>query len=188
MRFLRRTGTAAALWVAGVGIAVGGVGLAGAVGDAPGPDASESASAAAGDERGHMAGGRRDHGAPGGGPGRLAAGLAGTLDLEESDVAAALAAALEQLEPTESTDAGRAGREEHQTRLAAALAAQLDATEEEIVAALESMGEERRAAGRTTLAERLDGAVRDGDLTAADRASVLKALDAGVLGAERRGR
>ena len=59
MRFLRRTGTAAALWVAWVGIAVGGVGLAGAVGDAPGPDASESASAAAGDERGHMAGGRR---------------------------------------------------------------------------------------------------------------------------------
>lgn len=201
MSILRKTGTTAALSVAGVGIAVGGVGLAGAVDTTSGPDASESASAEAGDARAHAAQGRPGHGHGGrGGRGDApAAGLAEALGLEETAVTAALSAVREQLssglsaddesvEGTERTRPTEAERAEHRAQLAAALATELDVTEQEVTAALESWGEERMAAGRTALAERLDVAVADGDLTAADRASVLKAFDAGVLGGERRGR
>ncbi|WP_323792280.1 hypothetical protein [Nocardioides sp.] len=194
MSIFRKAGTTAALSVAGVGIAVGGVGLAGATDGASGQDTSESASApdeargqGQGDRRGH------GHGSRGGSRSGISAGLSEALDLDESDVDAALSAVREQLstdddssgqdgERTRPTEAGRAERQE---QWASALADELGVTEQQVTAALESLSEARAEAGRASLSERLDDAVTDGDLTAADRASVLKAFDAGVLGGHR---
>ena len=48
--------------------------------------------------------------------------------------------------------------------------------------ALETLRDAAETERRTALGERLDQAVEDGDLTDADKESVLKAFDAGVLG------
>ncbi len=195
MSIFRKAGTAAALSVAGVGIAVGGVGLAGAEDGTTTQDSSASAAATAGerpsDGRGHGRGGEGRGGEGRGGGGDLAAGLAEALDLEETVVADAFSAVREQQrsddgeadgERTRPTEAEHA---ERQAELVAALADELGVSAQEVTAAFESLTEERQAAGRAALAERLDVAVADGDLTEADQASVLKAFDAGVLGGER---
>ncbi len=83
--------------------------------------------------------------------------------------------------------------EAFQSKVAAALAKELDLPRADVEAALEKVrgeaeqrfedrAEEWRAEARERLVERLDQAVEDGDLSEADKTSVLKAFDAGVIG------
>ncbi len=180
MNILRKAGTTAALTVAGAGIAVGAVGLAAAEDTTTEQDSSTTIDRAAGEGRGHGNGpGGRDGR---GGSGELASGLAEALGLEESDVADALSAVHDQREAGDSGE-----REERRAELASALADELDVSEESVTEALASLTSERAAAGRSALADRLDAAVAEGTLTEADKESVLKAFDAGVLGGGGRG-
>ncbi len=73
-------------------------------------------------------------------------------------------------------------REEGQGAMATALAEELGLDEATVTSTFEELRTERQATARTTFAERLDAAVEDGTLTEADKESVLKAFDAGVLG------
>lgn len=73
-------------------------------------------------------------------------------------------------------------REEGRSAIAAALAEELGLDEEVVTTAFEELRTEHRASARTGLVERLDAAVEEGTLTEADKAAVLKALDAGLLG------
>jgi hypothetical protein len=66
-------------------------------------------------------------------------------------------------------------------KMTAALAKELGISQSKVEAAFEKQRSEARADHRENLSERLDGAVDDGKLTAADKKSVLKAFDAGVL-------
>lgn len=86
-------------------------------------------------------------------------------------------------QPTPPTDEERAERE---AAFATALAKALGLSEDKVSDALDTVRAAREADRRQELGERLDTAVEDGDLTAADKASVLKAFDAGVLGGPHR--
>lgn len=156
--------------------------------DDTGSGTSSASSAAAGD---------RGPGGPGGhgrGPGLDAAALAKALGVSESKVSDALDAAREATrpdpadrpaageKPTPPTEAERTARE---AALAKALAKALGIDEAKVTKALETVRAAREAERRTDLSERLDAAVKDGTLTSGDKASVLKAYDAGVLGAPR---
>ncbi|QLQ10745.1 MAG: hypothetical protein HZY75_10685 [Nocardioidaceae bacterium] len=176
---LARTGIAGA--VAGLGLTAGGIALANA--DTEKPDTSSSSSA-------HPGGPRAGHG----GWGQRAQIIAEALGLDEDVVSTALQEVHDELRPersnsTERTPPTDADRAEHQAALAAALAKKLDVSEAEVTAALEKVREqadadreERRTETRTALVERLDAAVTEGTLTESDKASVLKAYDAGLLG------
>ena len=61
------------------------------------------------------------------------------------------------------------------------LAKELGIDEAKVTAALEKVKAAHEAEHKTELTARLDAAVTAGDLTASDKASVLKAFDAGVL-------
>ncbi|QYJ03375.1 hypothetical protein KUV85_13695 [Nocardioides panacisoli] len=172
-----RTGIAAG--VAAAGLTVGGVALASAD-DSGGTDDTTSQQARGedsdGDRRGH---GR--HGGPFGGD-RLE-GLADALGVSEDELQDAFSAVRDELRPDGDRDEGeRPDRDAMRDALVSALATELDLTEDEVTAALEEVRGEARAEHRDTLEERLDEAVADGDLTEADKESVLKAYDAGVLG------
>ena len=80
---------------------------------------------------------------------------------------------------TRPTDAERQAREKARVT---ALAKELGVTEAKVQAALDAIKADREASRRTELTTRLDAAVKAGTLSAADKASVLKAFDAGVLG------
>lgn len=141
--------------------------------------------------------GERGPGGPGGpgGHGRGgfmdAAALAEALDVSEDTLSDALDAVREAMKPDADsrpadgerpalpTDEERAERE---AAFVSALAKELGIEESKVSDALETVQAARRAEHRTELSERLDQAVEDGDLTDADKASVLKAYDAGVLG------
>lgn len=198
MSILRRAGTTAAVSVAGAGLAVGGIGLASAdstsgedsttQSNSSVVDGSAATSGMPGEGRGHGHGrGAR------GGPGERGAGLAEALGVEESDVAAAMQAVREQLRPEAPaegetrTPPTEAERDARQAELVSALADELGISEQKITDALDSLAADRMAEGRSALSDRLDTAVADGSLTEADKESVLKAFDAGVLGGERRG-
>ncbi len=149
---------------------------------------SASASTADGDGRGGPGG-------PGGhGRGGLrfdTAGLAEELGVSEDKLSSALDAVRDELAPsaderpaqgeerTPPTDAERAERE---AAFAKALAEELGVDEDDVADALETVRSAAQAERRTELAERLDQAVEDDELTEADKASVLKAYDAGVIG------
>jgi hypothetical protein len=163
--------TAIAAGVAGLGLSMGGVALAAA---------DDASTVRSGDERP----------GPGGRGGHLAAALAEELRLDEDDVAAALEEVHDELRPDSGshadgerpdppTEEERAAR---QKAFADALAEELDVSSAKVSAALETLRDAAEAEGRELLGERLDQAVADGELTAADKASVLKAYDAGVLG------
>lgn len=177
MDIIRKASTTAALTVAGAGLAIGGIGLASAE-DATTGQSSQTAAAQA--ERGDHRHGPADRARLK----RLVAGLSEQLDIPKSEVRAALQAVREQLEPPTR---GEGEREERRAEFVAALAAELGVTEQELTDALDAMAEERTATARAALSERLDAAVADGTLTEADKESVLKAFDAGVLGGDRRG-
>lgn len=139
--------------------------------------------------------GERGPGGPGGpgGHGRGGfvdtAALAEALGVSEDKVSDALDAVREEMRPDGAradgerpslpTDEERAERE---AAFVTALAKELGLEESKVSDALETLRAAHRAEHRTELSERLDQAVEDGDLTDADKASVLKAYDAGVLG------
>lgn len=188
MKILRSTATAAAITVAGAGIAVGGIGLAAADDSTTGEaSSSQTSTAAAGEGRGHGPGDR-------GRSGEQAAALAEALGLEESAVTAAMQAVRDELKPEAPaegetrTPPTEEEREARAAEMASALADELGVSEQQVTDALESLGAERKAEARSALADRLDAAVADDSLTDADKESVLKAFDAGVLGGERHGR
>lgn len=157
---------------------------------ADGTGTSSDASSATAGERGPGGpGGPGGHGR--GGPGVDAAALAKALGVSEDKLSDALDAVREEMrpdadtepaegeEPAPPTDEERAERE---AAFATALAEQLGLGESKVSAALETVRAADRAEHRTELSDRLDQAVEDGKLTDADKESVLKAYDAGVLG------
>ena len=170
--------------IAAVGLTLGGVAMANAADDTTSTaDTTGTASA--------PAGGFVHRGGPGGGPGGgdLAADLADELGLSESKVSDALDAVRDELPAPERPAAGErptppteAERTAHEAAFAKALAGELDLTTAKVSDALAAIHAEHEAAHRSDLASRLDDAVEAGDLTSADKASVLKAFDAGVLG------
>ncbi len=179
-----RTGVASA--VAGLGIAVGGVALA-------------TADDAATQERTAQEGGRFGHRL---GHGAMAAELADKLGLDEDKVADVLEKVHEALRPERpDLSDGQVPEpptdeeiEARQAALAKALAKELDVSEAKVAKALDELRadvEERmddlRADLRDGLVDRLAAAVEDGTLTEADKASVLKAYDAGLIGGMRGG-
>ncbi|WP_408898922.1 hypothetical protein ACJ5H2_07370 [Nocardioides sp. R1-1] len=127
---------------------------------------------------------------PGGRIGIDTAALAEALGVSEEKVSEALDEIREQLRPDAAarpsgderpappTDEERAERE---AAFASALAAELGLDEQAVADALDELRAAHEAERREELAERLDEAVAEGELTDADRASVLKAYDAGVL-------
>lgn len=141
--------------------------------------------------------GERGPGGPGGhgrGPGVDAAALAKALGVSEDKLSDALDTAREATRPDDAdkpaagekpTPPTEAERAEREAAFAAALAKALGLDEDKVSDALDTVRAARDAERRTDLAERLDQAVSDGDLTAGDKASVLKAYDAGVLGGPR---
>lgn len=178
---LARTGIAGA--VAGLGLAIGGVALANAADESP--SAASSAALSAPDR----AGGPHGH------RGQDAEALATELGLKQSVVAAALEAVHDDLRPDKAADGTRpeppteAQRSERQAALATALAKELNISEAKVTAALAAVQkqhdanrEQHRTQERAALVTRLDSAVKAGTLTEADKASVLKAFDAKILG------
>lgn len=176
---LVRTGIAGA--VAGLGLTAGGVAMATADDQAPGTTSSTA---------------RPDgHGGPRGDRGEDSTALAEALGLDEAVVAKAVkkvrdaqrpAKPADGTRPTPPTEAERATR---QAAFITALAKELEVDEAKVKAAVEALAkkadaarEERRTQSRADLVTRLDAAVQAGTLTAADKASVLKAFDAKIIG------
>lgn len=140
--------------------------------------------------------GERGPGGPGGpgGHGRGgfmdATALAEALGVSEDDLSDALDAVREAMQPdadSRPADGERPAlpteeRAEREAAFVSALAKELGIEESKVSDALETVQAARKAEHRTELSERLDQAVEDGDLTDADKESVLKAYDAGVLG------
>lgn len=177
------TSTAARLGIAGLvagaGLAVGGVALASA--DTPSTGSTTSTSA-------------RPAG-PHGGPDAQAAVIAEKLGLKQSVVEKALQAVRDDLrpatpqdgeKPTPPSDSERAAQQE---KLAAALAQELGVSQSKVEAALsaaekqaEADRTEHRTQERSDLADRLDAAVKKGTISSSDKALVLKAFDADLLG------
>lgn len=153
-------------------------------------DAGSASTGAAGEGRGPDG-----PGGPGGfgrGGAHLdAAGLAEALGVSEDELTAALDAVRDEMgpgnrerpadgeRPEPPTDEERADRA---AAFAKALAEELGIDESTVSDAFETLRADARSERRTALGERLDQAVEDGDLTDADKESVLKAYDAGVLG------
>ncbi|WP_370291312.1 hypothetical protein [Nocardioides sp.] len=186
---------AAALLAAGA--VAGGVTAASLTADAAGSGSAKPTSSSSSTPTPPKApadGGPGRHGGPGG-PGRGAPGaedtaaLAKALGVTEAKLTAALDAVRDQLKPptpptngtkpTPPTDAERAQRE---AAFAKALAAELKIDVAKVTDALASVRAAHQAEHRTELEKRLDAAVSADKLTAADKASVLKAFYAGVLG------
>lgn len=169
--------TAIAGTVAALGLAVGGVALASA-------DSNEAPDIAVGAHPLHVAG-------------DAAEVIAEELGLDEDVVEDALRAVHDELRPDrpDLSDGFRPelpseeDLAERRAAFAAALAEELGVSEARVEAALEKLHEEAeekadelRADLRERLVKRLDEAVEDGTLTEADKASVLKAYDAEVIG------
>ena len=150
-----------------------------------------SSSASAGEPGPGVPGGPGGPGGHGRGGFVDAAALAKALGVSEDKVSDALDAVREATrpdadskpadgeQPAPPTDEERAERE---AAFVAALAEELGLDESKVSDALDTLRAAARAEHRTDLSERLDQAVEDGDLTDADKESVLKAYDAGVLG------
>lgn len=168
---LKQRTQAAALLAAGV---VGGGILAGTLG-AHAADQSDDP-AGPGPVRMHRPGGF-------GGP-RDGADLAKALGVSQSDLRSALKAVRDDLKPAKRPDGppSAARRKAMEEKFAAALAKELGIDKSTVTAALEKVRSEHEADHRAHLSDRLDDAVKAGTLTSDDKASVLKAFDAGVLG------
>ncbi len=174
--------------IAGAGLAVGGIGIASAADDGAQSDSSTPAPSSATDN------GSPKHGDRGRGPGggHMLGGpeLAEALGVSETELQSALESVREQLEPSQtdrSTPPTDGEREERRDQMIDALAEELDLSAAEVTTAIEELQQARADERRTALGDRLDEAVTAGDLTTEDRASVLKAFDAGVLGGGRGG-
>ena len=172
----------------GVAAVAVGIGAGAAMADSTTPTPSSTASSSP-----SLADGRGGPGAPGGhrgGPGGMdAAALAQELGLTEAKVSAALekvrAAQQPSTPPAEGTRPTEAERQAREKALVTALAKELGVTEAKVQAALDAIRADHAASHKAELTARLDAAVTAGTLSAADKASVLKAFDAGVLGGGR---
>lgn len=162
--------------VAAAGLAVGGISLASAQ-DSPEP--THTGTIAFSHDRGP------------GGPGRHVffggADLAKALGVSESRLRSAMESIHDELRPAERPDGppSAADLTAMRTKLAKALAEELDLSTAQVTAALDKVEAAHEAERRDELADRLDAAVKTDKLTTADKASVLKAFDAGVLGGPR---
>lgn len=136
-------------------------------------------------------GGRHGHG-PGMGPGGMGFGmdsgaLAAKLGVDQAKLTAALQKVWTSLREGDDSD-DRTGpptdaeRQARQQEFATALAKELGIDAAKVTAAFDELRAERQAEARAAFGARLDEAVKAGKLTEADKASVLKAFDAGVLG------
>jgi hypothetical protein len=180
--------------VAGLGLAIGGLAVASA--HDTDPPASSGAS-----QRDHHPGGGHGHGfghRGGGGFGALGSDLADELGVSEDELRDAWKAVRKDLKADrpdreDGEPPSEADLDAFQKKVAAALAEELDLPQADVEEALEKVrgeaeqrfedrAEEWRTEARERLVERLDQAIEDGDLTEADKTSVLKAFDAGVLG------
>ncbi len=157
---LRATGLVAAGVMAG-GILAGTLG-AQAADDADGP--AMTAPAAVG--RAHHPG-PMDPGGPRGGE-----DLAKALGVSQDDLREAFEAIRGDVRPSDRPSGPPT----------AALAKELGISEAKVKAAFQQVHKAHKAVRREALGDRLDDAVDDGTLTKRDKASVLKAFDAGVLG------
>ena len=164
--------------VAGAGLAAGGIAMASAESTADAPTSTQA----------HPGGPRGDRG-------QIAEVLAKELGLKKDAVQKALDDVRDELRPDRPTDGSRpapptaAQRTEHQAALAKALAKELGVSEAKVKAALtvankqaDADRQEHRADARADLVTRLDAAIKEGTLTEADKASVLKAYDAELIG------
>jgi hypothetical protein len=156
----------AAAWATGATPSPSGSATASASPDSQGPDRHRSA-----------------RGGPGGA--ELVTTLASELGVTEQKVRDALAAVRAQLggpahrpgdRPTE------AEREASRAEFTKALAARLGVTEQRLTAALDKARAAERADHTARLKQRLDAAVKAGEITQADADAVLRVADAGVLG------
>ncbi|GAB3068229.1 hypothetical protein [Pedococcus soli] len=183
---------------AGVTAIAAGLGASQALADTstPTPSGTTSSAPAQGDAGPAGKGGPGGPGTRGHGPdGADAAALAKELGVTEAKLRTALDAVRDANRParpatppaqgTKPTPPTAAERTAHEKARVAALAKQLGLSEAKVQAAFDAVRADHEAARRTDLSSRLDGAVKDGKLTAADKASVLKAFDAGVLGGPR---
>jgi hypothetical protein len=173
----------AAVAVTALGAAVGVSSLASAD---PTPTPTPSGTPSAGTPDSTPTGKAVDHG-----PGRgmrgeqLAEELASKLGVPQEKVAAALEEIREANQPTSRPDPSqRPDPAERDAALAKALAEKLDIDEAKVKAALE-LRSERQAARAAALKERLDAAVKAGTLTQAEADAVQKAVDKGVIHADR---
>jgi len=166
---LRATGLVAA------GVVAGGI-LAGTLG----------AQAADDDSKADVAPGmvmhaqHRGPGGPGGGE-----DLAEALGVSEKKLRAAFEAVHDDLKPADRRPDGpptAAERTARRDKMTAALAKELGLSEAKVEAAFEKVHKAHAAERRDALNDRLDTAIENGKLTAADKASVLKAFDAGIWG------
>lgn len=173
--------------ITAIGLTLGGVAMANAAdSDTTTNSTSTSTTAAPADREGGF-GHRGGPGGPGGA--EMAQELATKLGIDEEKVADALDAVREDLPKPEKPAAGEkptapteAERAERQAAFAKALAKELDVSTAKVTSALEAIHAAHEAEHRDALATRLDTAVKAGELTTTDKASVLKAFDAGVLG------
>lgn len=166
---LRATGLVAA------GVVVGGI-LAGTLG-AQAADNGSKADAAPGMA---MHAQHRGPGGPGGGE-----DLADALGVSKERLRAAFEAIHDDLKPADRRADGpptAAERTARRDKMTAALANELGLSEEKVEAAFKKVHQAHAAERRELLSDRLDAAVKDGKLSDDDKASVLKAFDAGVLG------
>ena len=122
-----------------------------------------------------------------GGRGPDAAALAEKLGLTEDDVAAAISAVRDAMDPADrpsedATEAEKeAAREARQAAFAEALASELGIDEADVTAALEELQAERESARAAAAEAALEQAVADGDLTQTEADAVQKAIDAGIV-------
>ena len=111
--------------------------------------------------------------------------LAKALGVSEEKLRSAFEAIREDVKPADRRSDGpptKAERDAMHDKLTAALAKELGLSESKVEAAFASVRKEHRAEHRDALSDRLDTAVKNGKLTDDDKASVLKAFDAGILG------
>jgi hypothetical protein len=176
--------------VAAAGLTLGGIGFASAADnsannstDATSTTSTSSAAVPGPDGFGHGPGG------PGHGAFHDSGELAKALGVTQAKLDAAFEAIRDQLAPPAEIDRSNPPTEAERTamrgKLATALAAELDLTKAKVLAAMDEVEAAHQATERTDLATRLTAAVKAGTLTSADKASVLKAFDAGVLGGPR---
>lgn len=114
------------------------------------------------------------------------AALATKLGVSEDKLTSALSAVRQdmhaQKDATPGSPPSAAERAAREKAFASALAKELGIAESKVTKALDELQAERKADRRAELSTRLDEAVKAGTVTAADKASILKAFDAGVLG------
>lgn len=166
------------------GIGLGGLAVANAQDQNATPDTTTSQDADPGAQQRSGASGkgmRGEKGADG-----MATELASALGKDPEAVKQALKEVREAQKPADGTRPTTrptdAERQAHEQKFASALAEKLGVDTQQVTDALTAARTAHEQERTTALTTRLDEAVTAGTITAADKASVLKAIEAGVLG------